>query len=108
MSVTYLITFNVVHEQRERFLVLLNDVLDAMRGEETFLDATLHMDPADENRFLLYETWTDHQDVIENQIKRPYRDPFHNALPQLLTGPREIEIWAPLRSFTRPAEAPPA
>ncbi|MBE9603945.1 antibiotic biosynthesis monooxygenase [Acetobacteraceae bacterium H6797] len=108
MSVTYLITFNVVHEQRERFLVLLNDVIDAMSVEETFIDATLHMDPADENRFLLYETWADHQDVIDNQIKRPYREPFHKALPELLTGPRGLQIWAPLRSLKRPAEAPPA
>ena len=65
MSVTYLIEFAVKPTQRERFLHLLDGVLDAMRKEATFRDATLHGDPADPNHFLLHETWADHQDVVE-------------------------------------------
>ena len=36
MSVTYVIEFDVVPGARERFLELLNGVLDAMRHEATF------------------------------------------------------------------------
>ena len=64
MSVTYLIVFTVRPEQRERFLSLLNGVLDAMRSEANFVNATLHSDPDDPDRFLLHETWADHQDVL--------------------------------------------
>ena len=103
MSVTYLIVFTVRPEQRERFLSLLNGVLDAMRDETTFVNATLHSDPADPNRFLLHETWVDHQDVLDVQIQRAYRDAWHAALPELLVNPRDISVWEPLRAdYHRP------
>jgi len=104
MSVTYLIVFTVRPEQRERFLSLLNGVLDAMRDEATFVNATLHSDPADANCFLLHETWADHQDVLDVQLKRGYRDAWHAALPELLAKPRDISVWEPLRADSRSPE----
>ena len=101
MSVTYLIVFTVRPEQRDRFLSLLNGVLDAMRDETTFVNAKLHSDPAYPNRFLLHETWAYHQVVIVVHIKRPYRDAWHAALPELLVNPRDISVWEPLRTDIR-------
>ena len=42
MPITYLIKFDVVPEQRDRFLGLLNGILDAMRSEPMFHQAILH------------------------------------------------------------------
>jgi quinol monooxygenase YgiN len=98
MSVTYIIGFNVRPEQRSRYLRLINGVLDAMRHEPMFVSATLHGDPADENRFLLHETWADHQDVLDVQLNRPYREEWHAALDELLAAPRDISMWQPMRS----------
>lgn len=98
MTVTYLIGFRVRRGQRERFLSLLNAVLDAMRHEEMFIQATLHADPDDDHRFLLHESWVDHEDVLEVQLKRAYRQAWHAALPDLLEGEREISLWLPLRA----------
>jgi len=95
---TYLISFQVRPAQRERFLELLNALLDAMRHEKTFVNATLHRDGENENRFLLHETWSDHQDVIDVQIHRPYRQAWHDALPELLDSPRDISVWHPMRA----------
>ena len=97
MSVTYLITGIVKPEQRECFLVMLDELLDTMRHEENFVNATLHSDPEDPCRFLLHETWVDHQDVLDVQLNRPYRQAWHEALPELLAQPREVSIWQPLR-----------
>lgn len=97
MDVTYLIDFKVRPSERERFLALLNGVLDAMRDEATFLNATLHADPQDEHHFLLHESWSDHDDVVEVQLERPYRAAWHAALPDLLEQPREVSMWTPLR-----------
>jgi quinol monooxygenase YgiN len=97
MPVTYVITFDVVPEQRAKFLQLLGTVLDAMRDEPTFYQAVLHVDPASEHRFMLYETWESHEEVLNVQIKRSYRDAWHDALPELLVRDRDIEIWEPLR-----------
>jgi quinol monooxygenase YgiN len=97
MSVTYVIGFEVKPGERDRFLDLLGGVLDAMRHEANFENATLHADPADPSRFLLHETWADHQDVLDVQIHRPYRTAWHAALPELLVTPRDISMWQPLR-----------
>ena len=98
MSVTYIIGFTVRPEQRSRFLKLLNGVLDAMRHEPMFVSAALNSDPTDENHFLLQETWADHQDVLDVQLKRPYRGEWHAALVELLAAPRDISMWQPMRS----------
>jgi quinol monooxygenase YgiN len=98
MSVTYVIKFQIVPDQYDAFLALLNGVLDAMRHESTFVEAMLHADPDDANRLMLYETWQDHQDVVNVQIHRPYRRAFHEALPKMLAAPRDISIWRCLRA----------
>ena len=98
MPVTYVIRFHIHPGQRERFMTLLNDVLDAMRHEPMFHQAVLHADPDDENRMMLYETWEDHQDVLDVQVQRPYREAWHAALPELLASPRDISIWHPVRT----------
>lgn len=98
MPVSYLIRFQVVPEKRERFLELLEGVLDAMRDEPMFHQAVLHRDPEDDNRLMLYETWEDHEDVLAVQVHRPYREAYHRELDELLAEPRDISVWEPLRS----------
>jgi len=107
MSVSYVIKFNVKAGKRERFLLLLAGVLDAMRCETTFHEAVLHRDPESENRFMLYETWESHEDVLAVQLNRPYREAWHAALPDLLQGPRDVSIWKPLRSDKNPRNTTP-
>lgn len=97
MSVAYVIEFRVRPGQRERFLRLLGDVLEAMRNEETYRSAMLHVDPDDPLRFLLHEVWADHADVMNVQLHRAYRREWHDALPELLDGERRISVWRPLR-----------
>src|SRR5690606_20094519 len=98
MAVTYLIRFDVKPEQLERFHRLLNHVLDEMRHEPMFHQVVLHAHPEQKNVFLLYETWEDHDDVLNVQIGRPYRKEWHDALDELLAAPRDISMWTPLRS----------
>ena len=97
MNVSYLIDFQLKAGQRERFHAVLGAVLDAMRHEAMFVNATLHVDPADPDHFLLHETWRDHDDVVDVQVHRPYRQQWHAALPELLAGERKIVVWTPLR-----------
>jgi quinol monooxygenase YgiN len=101
VAITYVIEFNVVAERRQEFLTLINGVLDAMRNEPMFHQAVLHQHPEAENRFMLFETWEDHEDVVEVQLKRPYRKAWHDALPAILVGERDIAMWRPLRADHR-------
>lgn len=98
MSETYVITFHVRPDQRDRFRTLLDPVLDAMSKEDTFIRASLHVDPERPDVFQLHETWTDRNDVLTVQLARPYRAAWHAALDDLLERPRDIQIWRPLRS----------
>ena len=98
MAVSYLIKFQVVPEQRNGFLKLLNGVLDAMRSEPMFHEAVLHRDPQSEYRFMLYETWESHEDVLNVQLHRPYRREWHDALATMLQQERDITIWEPIRA----------
>ena len=96
MTVTYVIKFNVLPNQRNRFLALLGELIARKRSETTFRFAELHQDPTSTCRFMLYETWESHDDVLDVQLAREYRNEWHRALPELLIGDREIEIWAQL------------
>lgn len=107
MPVTYLIRFTVIPEKQPRFLSLLEGVLDAMRAEPTFHEAILHRDPENSARFMLYETWEDHDEVLAVQLHRPYRRAWHAALPDLLAEPRDISVWHRLRE-DRPMRPRPA
>jgi (4S)-4-hydroxy-5-phosphonooxypentane-2,3-dione isomerase len=98
MAVTYLVKFQVVPERRDEFLELLEGVLDAMRDEPMFHEAILHRDPQSEYRFMLYETWESHADVLNVQLQRPYRRAWHDALPALLERERDVTIWEPVRA----------
>lgn len=104
MSVAYLIEFKVRAGQRIRFLDLLTDVLGTMAQEANYIAATLHEDPDDPKRFLLHEVWVDHEDVVNVQIHRPYRQDWHAALPQLLEGERRIEVWRPIEASVSASE----
>ena len=72
-----------------------------MRDEPMFHNAILQQDAENENSFLLLETWEDHDDVLNNQLSRPYRQAYHDALPELLSGPRKISVWTPLSADFR-------
>ena len=101
MPVTYVIRFDVAPGKRRQFLALLNGVLDAMRQEPMFHEAVLHGDPQSDSRFMLYETWESHEDVLNVQLDRPYRSAWHAALPDILETERHISIWEPLRADRR-------
>lgn len=98
MTVAYIVQLDVQPEQVDRFMGLLAGVLDAMRHEENFREAILHHDPEIPGRFMLYEAWVDHEDVLEVQLHRPCRQAYHDALPSVLASPRSFSVWRPLRT----------
>ncbi|MBP6892916.1 MAG: antibiotic biosynthesis monooxygenase [Pseudacidovorax sp.] len=98
MNETYVITFHVKPAEVRRFHALLDGVLDAMRGEATFVRAALHVDPDRPYMFQLHETWSDRQDVLTVQLQRDYRRAWHAALEEILAEPRSIAIWTQLRA----------
>lgn len=91
------VSLRVRPDRVEEFLSLLTPVLDAMRHEPTFVNAALHRDPEDPAHFMVYETWADRGDLVEVQMRRPYRAAYEARLPELLRDPRRAQVWQPLR-----------
>lgn len=93
---TYIIVCTIRPGCEDAFLQLLRPVLQAMRHEATFRHAVLHRDPVIAGRYMLYETWSDGDDVMSVQIHRPYREAFWQQLPALLDGERAVQQWVPI------------
>jgi len=72
-----------------------------MGAKADFISAGAHADPQDPRRFLPHETWRDHDEVVAVGIKRPSRDAWHAALPDLLEAPRETGMRTPPREDRR-------
>ena len=104
--VAFIVSLDIKPGCEEKFLALLMPVLDAMRHEPTFINAVLHRDLENPSRFMLYETWASLDDVSEVQIHRDYRKAYWERLPELLSSPRRIETWRPMRSDFAPAPGP--
>lgn len=96
-TVAFAITLKLKPGSAPAFLDLLTPVLDALRHEPSFVDAVLHRDPEDPDRFLLVETWADLDDVVQVQMHRGYRQAYWDGLPALLAEDRQVETWKPVR-----------
>lgn len=101
MDVIYTVYFHVRHGCEQEFVEIITPVMDAMRHEATFVNAVLHAHPEDSTRFMLYETWSDADDVEQVQLHRSYRQPFWSRLPHILASPREVQTWSKQRADSR-------
>ncbi len=93
-----LVTFHLKAGCEEEFLAFIHRTNDAMRHEPTFVNTVVHRSVDDPLFFMLYETWLDREDFFNVQMKRPYRAEYEARLPALLSQPREMKIFQPLRS----------
>ena len=93
-----LATFHLKPGCEEEFLAFIYRTNDAMRHEPTFVNTVVHRSADDPHFFMLYETWLDQEDFFHVQMKRPYRAEYEARLPELLSQPREMKIFEPLRS----------
>lgn len=96
----YMIQFDVKPGREADFRAAVDPVLDAMREEAGFVYSALTRDAETPDRFVLFEIWSDHDDVMNVQLKRPYRAPMDAALEDILSSPRGVSMLHPLRTDT--------
>jgi quinol monooxygenase YgiN len=95
---TILVSIPLKPGRAAEFLALLNDVFDAMKTEDTFVNATALRSADDPDTIMLYETWLDREDFMTEQRKRPYREKYEARLPELLRTPRKLSFYEAIRS----------
>jgi quinol monooxygenase YgiN len=64
-----------------------------VRHEPACLGTTLLQDPADDTRFLLYESWTDQAAYTGPHMQTPHIQAFIASAPALFAGPPDISFW---------------
>jgi quinol monooxygenase YgiN len=96
---TILVSIPLKPGRATEFVALLNDVFDAMKVEDTFVNATALRSANDPDTIMLVETWLDRENFMSEQLKRPYRAQYEARLPELLRTPRELSFYEPIRSM---------
>jgi quinol monooxygenase YgiN len=96
---TLLVSIPLKPGRADEFLALLNAVFDAMKVEDTFVNATALRSAHDPDTIMLVETWLDRENFMSEQLKRPYRERYETRLPELLRTPRELSFYEPIRSM---------
>jgi quinol monooxygenase YgiN len=77
---TLLVSIPLKPGRADEFLALLDDVFDAMKVEDTFVNATALLSADDPDTIMLYETWLDRENFMTEQLKRPYREKYEARL----------------------------
>ena len=85
----------------KEFLNLLDDVIAAMRNEETFVNVVVLQNSDDPDTIVLCETWLDRDNFSSVQRKRAYRDTYEARLPELLREPRQLTFYNAVRNVSR-------
>ncbi|NVN09631.1 putative quinol monooxygenase [Nguyenibacter vanlangensis] len=94
---TILVGINLKPGYAQEFLALLDDIIEPMRREESFIDVVALQNQDDPDSIVLYETWLDRHEFETVQRKRDYRRAYEERLPQILREPRTITFFDAVR-----------
>lgn len=90
--------FDLKDGAHQEWLAIVEEVIDAMRHEPTFISTSLCADPSAPGRFMLFEVWQDRDEFFDVQANRNYRRTLMARLPDLVRSPVTFEEWNELRA----------
>jgi quinol monooxygenase YgiN len=83
-QIALIVRFRVNASSRMLLEENLKEVFEAIRHEDTFLNATLHEDIDDPEQLLVYEVWQEtRESFLANQMTKSYRSTFEQAIVDL-------------------------
>ena len=103
-DLVFTVEFNVKPEAKDEFLASLNQVVENMAKEETFVLSYLHRDVNDPNKFVIYERWSEpsFEDFLKNQLQgKRYRDDYEAKISEWLVKDRGISVLDPTGEWSR-------
>lgn len=69
-------------------------IAEVLEREPACLGITLHQDPDDDTRFLLYERWTDRASYTGPHMQTAHIQSFIARAPGFAAGPPAITFWS--------------
>ena len=91
-------TFDVKEGCEEEWSRLVQDVINEMRHEKTFISTSMCRRPDEPGKFLLFEVWEDRDEFFATQVNREYRRPLMERLPELTRSPVVFDEWTEVRA----------
>ena len=80
----------------------VDQIIEQMSAEDSFVSCHLHRDAGDPTLFTLYERWAEPSiDAFLEHQDKPYRQAYEAKLPELLQEPREPQVLVPLGEWSR-------
>lgn len=90
--------FDVKEGCEAEWIQLVQEVIEAMKHEKTFISTSMCAHRTEPGKFMLYEVWEDRDEFYTTQVKREYRHSLMERLPALLRSPVVFEEWTEIRA----------
>jgi len=99
-QVSFVVYLPTRPEARQRMRTMMFAVLDAMSREPDFVRTWSHVDMNDPDLIINYETWACTREYfIAHHLKKPYRQAYELALPDMLSGERKIVFMQQIGAY---------
>lgn len=92
------VKLDIKPEHASEWLDSVDEVLDTMRHEKSFVSTTLCAHPSEPGKFLLFEIWRDREEFFTVQANRDYRRPFMEKMQKFLQKPVNFDEWRETRT----------
>lgn len=92
--------FNLKPGLRSRYLQMLEPVLQGVKVDPWCKSIIVHTDENDPNLVVLYEVWAGSRERFDREeLAKPYRPEYMEALPDMLERPVEVEWLRPVSEW---------
>lgn len=90
------IRFKLVASAKSQFLPHLDELIQAMAAEPSFVSAVLNEDPNAEDELVLFEVWNGSRDEwLAQQPEKPYRSVYDDATRELIAD-KQVRFLSPI------------
>lgn len=90
--------FDVKEECEAEWLQGVQEVIDAMRHEASFISTSICAHPSEPGKFMLFEVWKSREQFFETELNREYRRSLTERMSTLLRSPAVLDEWHEIRA----------
>lgn len=90
--------FDIKEGCETEWLQGVQEVIDAMRHEESFISTSMCAHPSEPGKFMLFEVWKSREEFFTTQVNREYRHSFMERLSTLIRSPVVFDEWKEIRA----------
>lgn len=95
-----LVKYKTLPLKSEEAIAGLTNLIEAVKNEPGFVNITLHIDPKDDSKILLYEEWSNESYYNGDHMTTKHLQTFMEDSRAYLAGPPDISQWKIKKDFS--------